>query len=126
MAEPTTPWTEFDYAVVDVEGNGQQPPDLVEISVVAIENGTIARPKTWLGKTTTTTHLAQLLKADGETTHLTVEPSRGSIGRLAYDLTDEVSGPALACLLPGRPVPPPDRRTARRLRPIAHSASRSG
>lgn len=48
MAEPTAHWTEFDYAVVDVEGNGQQPPDLVEISIVAIENGTIGRPKTWL------------------------------------------------------------------------------
>ncbi|MEV0286248.1 3'-5' exonuclease [Kribbella sp. NPDC050820] len=34
--------------MVDVEGNGQQPPDLVEISIVAIENGTIGPPKTWL------------------------------------------------------------------------------
>jgi DNA polymerase III epsilon subunit-like protein len=48
MAEPSTPWTAFDYAVVDVEGNGQQPPDLVEISIVAIENGTIGHPRTWL------------------------------------------------------------------------------
>jgi exodeoxyribonuclease X len=48
MAEPTTPWTVLDYAVVDVEGNGQQPPDLVEISIVAIENGTIGPAKSWL------------------------------------------------------------------------------
>jgi exodeoxyribonuclease X len=48
MAEPATPWTASDYAVVDVEGNGQQPPDLVEISIVAIENGTIGQPKNWL------------------------------------------------------------------------------
>jgi dTMP kinase len=47
---------------------------------------------------TTITHLAQLLKADNNAIHLTVEPSRGPIGRLAYDLTDTVTGPALACL----------------------------
>jgi exodeoxyribonuclease X len=48
MAEPAAPWTAFDYAVVDVEGNGQQPPDLVEISIVAIENGTIGPAQNWL------------------------------------------------------------------------------
>ncbi len=26
-----TDWTNLNYAVVDVEGNGQQPPDLVEL-----------------------------------------------------------------------------------------------
>jgi exodeoxyribonuclease X len=36
MEQATDSWTAFDYAVVDVEGNGQQPPDLVEISIVAI------------------------------------------------------------------------------------------
>jgi dTMP kinase len=51
-----------------------------------------------VGKTTTITHLAQLLKADNHTIHLTAEPSRGPIGQLAYDLTDTVTGPALACL----------------------------
>src|SRR5882757_5264081 len=51
-----------------------------------------------VGKTTTITHLAQLLKADNDIVHLTVEPSRGPIGRLAYELTDTVTGPALACL----------------------------
>lgn len=51
-----------------------------------------------VGKTTTITHLAQLLRADNITVHLTAEPSRGPIGRLAYDLTDTVAGPALACL----------------------------
>jgi dTMP kinase len=51
-----------------------------------------------VGKTTTISHLAQLLKADNTTVHLTSEPSRGPIGRLAYDLTDTVTGPALACL----------------------------
>ncbi|WP_406055659.1 exonuclease domain-containing protein [Kribbella sp. NBC_00889] len=41
-------WTAFDYAVVDVEGNGQQPPDLVEISIVAIKDGLIGPAKNWL------------------------------------------------------------------------------
>ncbi|MFC5266410.1 dTMP kinase [Kribbella qitaiheensis] len=51
-----------------------------------------------VGKTTTITHVAQLLEADGVAPHLTLEPSRGPIGRLAYELTDTVTGPALACL----------------------------
>ncbi|MGW6276161.1 dTMP kinase [Kribbella sp. NPDC055071] len=51
-----------------------------------------------VGKTTTITHLAQLLRADNTAVHLTAEPSRGPIGKLAYDLTDTVTGPALACL----------------------------
>lgn len=51
-----------------------------------------------VGKTMTITHLAQLLKVDNTTVHVTAEPSRGPIGRLARDLTDTVTGPALACL----------------------------
>ncbi len=34
-----TAWSERRYAVVDVEGNGYQPPDLVELAVVPIERG---------------------------------------------------------------------------------------
>jgi exodeoxyribonuclease X len=48
MAQPTAPWTAFDYAVVDVEGNGQRPPDLVEISIVAVKGGLIGPPRSWL------------------------------------------------------------------------------
>lgn len=48
MEQPTDPWTAFDYAVVDVEGNGQRPPDLVEISIVAIKSGVIGQPQSWL------------------------------------------------------------------------------
>ncbi|MEU4194160.1 dTMP kinase [Kribbella sp. NPDC026611] len=51
-----------------------------------------------VGKTTTMTHLARLLKTDHSVVHFTVEPSRGPIGQLAYNLTDTVTGPALACL----------------------------
>lgn len=43
-------WTSLRYAVVDVEGNGQQPPDLVELAVVAIVDGTIHEPVNWLVK----------------------------------------------------------------------------
>jgi DNA polymerase III epsilon subunit family exonuclease len=48
MAEPTALWSAFDYAVVDVEGNGQQPPDLIEISIVTITQGTIGSANSWL------------------------------------------------------------------------------
>lgn len=43
-----TAWTEYRYAVVDVEGNGHQPPDLVELAVVPIVDGVIGEPVTWL------------------------------------------------------------------------------
>lgn len=43
-----TDWTERRYVVVDVEGNGHQPPDLVELAAVAIEGGVIGEPVAWL------------------------------------------------------------------------------
>lgn len=43
-----TDWTSLNYVVVDVEGNGQQPPDLVELAVVPIVDGVIGEPVSWL------------------------------------------------------------------------------
>ena len=43
-----TIWSELDLAVVDVEGNGQQPPGLVELAVVPIVHGVIGDPTSWL------------------------------------------------------------------------------
>jgi len=43
-----TDWTELNYAVTDVEGNGQQPPDLVEVAVLPITDGSIGEPVSWL------------------------------------------------------------------------------
>ncbi|MFD7160037.1 exonuclease domain-containing protein [Kribbella sp. NPDC059898] len=48
MESTTDPWTACEYAVVDVEGNGQRPPDLVEVSIVAITGGLIGPPRSWL------------------------------------------------------------------------------
>jgi DNA polymerase III epsilon subunit-like protein len=45
-----TDWTSLSYVVVDVEGNGQQPPDLVELAAVPIVDGVIGEPRTWLVK----------------------------------------------------------------------------
>jgi exodeoxyribonuclease X len=45
-----TDWTSLRYAVVDVEGNGQQPPDLVELAAVPIVSGKIQEPVSWLLK----------------------------------------------------------------------------
>lgn len=54
-----TDWTSRSYVVVDVEGNGQQPPDLVELAVVPIIGGVIGEPSSWLVKPDTPiTHFA--------------------------------------------------------------------
>lgn len=45
-----TNWTDLTYAVVDVEGNGQQPPELVELAIVPIVKGAILEPQSWLVK----------------------------------------------------------------------------
>jgi dTMP kinase len=50
------------------------------------------------GKSTIVQHLAQLLVAEGEEVHVTAEPSAGPIGGLCRDLTETVTGRALACL----------------------------
>jgi dTMP kinase len=50
------------------------------------------------GKSTIVQHLAQLLVAEGEDVHVTCEPSDGPIGTLARELTESVTGYALACL----------------------------
>ncbi len=45
-----TDWTSLRYAVADVEGTGQQPPDLVELAVLPITDGTLGEPVSWLVK----------------------------------------------------------------------------
>ncbi len=49
-ASKMTDWTSLNYVVVDVEGNGQQPPDLVELAAVRITGGVIGEPVSWLVK----------------------------------------------------------------------------
>jgi exodeoxyribonuclease X len=43
-----TDWTTLSCVVVDVEGNGQQPPELVELAVVPIEGGVLGERQSWL------------------------------------------------------------------------------
>ena len=50
------------------------------------------------GKSTIVRHLAQMLVASGEHVHVTAEPSDGPIGKLCRELTESVTGHALACL----------------------------
>jgi dTMP kinase len=50
------------------------------------------------GKSTIVEHLAQLLVAQGEEVHVTCEPSDGPIGNLCRQLTQTVTGYALAAL----------------------------
>jgi exodeoxyribonuclease X len=41
-------WTSLTHVVVDVEGNGRQPPDLGQLAAVPIVGGTIGEPVSWL------------------------------------------------------------------------------
>ncbi|MCF4122018.1 3'-5' exonuclease [Antribacter sp. KLBMP9083] len=41
-------WDALDYVVVDVEGNGAYPPELVEVAVVPVRRGSIGGPRAWL------------------------------------------------------------------------------
>ncbi len=50
------------------------------------------------GKSTIVHHLAEMLVANGEDVHVTTEPSSGPIGLLCRELTETVTGHALACL----------------------------
>ena len=43
-----TDWRRINYVVVDVEGNGQQPPELIELAVVPITGGKVGEPTSWL------------------------------------------------------------------------------
>ena len=49
-SEQVTDWTSVRYVVVDVEGNGHQPPDLVELAAVTIMDGVIGESMSWLVK----------------------------------------------------------------------------
>jgi exodeoxyribonuclease X len=53
-------WTSLNYVVADVEGNGQQPPDLVELAIVPIVGWIIGEPLSWLVRPDTPiTHFAR-------------------------------------------------------------------
>jgi len=45
-----TDWMSLQYVVADVEGNGQQPPDLVEVAALPITDGTPGEPVSWLAR----------------------------------------------------------------------------
>lgn len=45
-----TDWTNLSFVGVDVEGNGQQPPDLVELAAVSVVDGVVGEPVSWLVK----------------------------------------------------------------------------
>lgn len=52
MIQPSTSvldwaWTDVTWAVVDVEGNGQPQPDLVEIAIVTIRGGDVGPARSW-------------------------------------------------------------------------------
>lgn len=83
-----TDWTSLNYVVVDVEGNGQQPPDLVELAVVPIIYGVIGDAESWLVKPDTPiTHFAR--KIHGITNYTVDEaPVFDAIKPAALDALD--------------------------------------
>lgn len=42
------PWSTLDFVVIDVEGNGQRPPELVELAAVPVIGGVVGKPISWL------------------------------------------------------------------------------
>ncbi|WP_454859592.1 3'-5' exonuclease [Promicromonospora soli] len=56
------PWTAADYVVIDLEGNGAQPPELVELAVVPVRRGAVGDVVTWLVRPSTpiTWHARQI------------------------------------------------------------------
>lgn len=42
------PWSTLDLVVVDIEGNGQRPPELVELAAVPVVGGVVGEPVSWL------------------------------------------------------------------------------
>lgn len=51
MRTTNIPWNHVRYRVVDLEGNGFQPPDIVELAIVTLEQGSIiGSPAVWLLK----------------------------------------------------------------------------
>jgi exodeoxyribonuclease X len=44
----SVPWPQVPWVVVDVEGNGQRPPDLVELACLPIDAGRPGPVRTWL------------------------------------------------------------------------------
>jgi dTMP kinase len=73
---------------------------LKEVAMLSSERGlfiSVDGPS-GVGKTSTVRTLARLLSAEGHEVHTTAEPSEGPIGVLARELTETVTGTALACL----------------------------
>lgn len=44
----TSTFDDLRFAVIDVEGNGQQPPEIVEIAVVPVDGLAVGAPASWL------------------------------------------------------------------------------
>lgn len=48
MTDLDCPWQNAEWVVVDVEGNGRQPPDLLEAACLPIDDGQPGILQTWL------------------------------------------------------------------------------
>lgn len=113
-------WTECHFAVVDVEGNGCSPQEIVEIAVVHIRDGRTQPPRVWMARperaiTTLATsvhgitnedvadqppfaNFAEELKAELESTIVVGHHVAVDLGLLAYELPGWQPGTAIDTL----------------------------
>jgi DNA polymerase III epsilon subunit-like protein len=67
--------------VVDVEGNGQQPPEIVELAAVTITDSTVSEPTSWLVKPSRPITALVTRKVHGiSNTHVATAPAFAQIG----------------------------------------------
>ena len=86
-------WNEQKYAAVDVESNGQSPPEMVEISLVLMEGELIQLQQAWLIRPTLPV-LERVSRIHGITNaHLATSPR---IQEISSELTNLISGRYLA------------------------------
>ena len=82
-----------DYLVLDVEGNGQHPPDLVELAIVPVHGGQIGTARSWLLRPTRPiTGLARRIHGIGNhdiADAPTIDEVRDDI-RAAFDLAHDL------------------------------------
>lgn len=81
-------WTDVPWVVVDVEGNGQRPPDLVEAACLPIDGGVPGRVQSWLVRprrpiTGPVRRIHGIRNADVATAPTTAEVAEQILGQLA-------------------------------------------
>jgi DNA polymerase III epsilon subunit-like protein len=86
------PWTKARLVVADVEGDGQRPPGLVELALVAIDAGAVGEPASWLIRPAGSITW-QATRVHGITNHDVADRPR--IAEIAADIRTRLDGVVL-------------------------------